>query len=48
MLYRHSLLWHYLWVGPQVLQLVLAALLWRRGFHKQFPFFFTYLVYGGE
>jgi hypothetical protein len=45
MLYPHSLLWHYLWVGPHVLQLVLAMLLWRRGFHKQFPFFFTYLVY---
>jgi hypothetical protein len=48
MLYPHSLLWHYLWVGPHVLQLVLAILLWRRGFHRQFPFFFTYLVYEGS
>jgi hypothetical protein len=47
MLHPHSLLWHYLWVGPHVLQLVLAILLWRRGFHKQFPFFFAYLIYEG-
>ena len=46
MLYPHSLLWHYLWVGPNVLPLVLAIILWRRGFHKQFGAFFTYLVYG--
>lgn len=46
MLYPHSLLWHYLWVGPHVLQAVLAVLLWRRGFHKQFPAFFAYLIYG--
>jgi hypothetical protein len=45
MLYPHSLLWHYLWVGPHVLQLMLAILLWRRGFQKQFPAFFTYIVY---
>lgn len=47
MLYPHSLLWHYLWVGPNVLQLVLAVILWRRGFHKQFPFFFAYLAFVG-
>jgi hypothetical protein len=47
MLRPHSLLWHYLWVGPHVLQLILAIILWRRGFHKQFPFFFTYLVFVG-
>jgi hypothetical protein len=46
MLYPHSLLWHYLWVGPHVLQLMLAILLWRRGFPKQFPAFFAYLVCG--
>lgn len=48
MLYPHSLLWHYLWVGPHVLQLALAVLLWRRGFQKQFPFFFAYLIYEGS
>jgi hypothetical protein len=44
MLQAHSLLWHYLWVGPHVLQLGLALLLWLRGLHRQFPFFFAYLI----
>jgi hypothetical protein len=46
MLQPHSLLWHYLWIGPHILQGVLAILLWRRGFYKQFPVFFSFLVYG--
>jgi hypothetical protein len=46
MLHPHSLLWHYLWVGPNVLRAVLAVLLWRRGLHKKFPAFFIYLIYG--
>jgi hypothetical protein len=46
MLQPHSLLWHYLWIGPHVLQAALAVLLWRRGLHRQFPVFFTYLIYG--
>ncbi len=41
----HSFLWHYLWLGPHVLQLGLALLLWRRGLHRQFPVFFSYLVF---
>ena len=45
MLQPHSLLWHYLWVGPHILQVALAIMLWRRGFHRQFPVFFTYLVF---
>jgi hypothetical protein len=45
MLQPHSFLWHYLWLGPQVLQAGLAVILWRRGFHKQFPIFFAYLVF---
>jgi hypothetical protein len=44
MLQAHSFLWHYLWVGPHVLQLGLAVLLWRRGLHRQFPYFFAYLI----
>jgi hypothetical protein len=44
MLQAHSFLWHYLWLGPHVLQLGLAALLWRRGLHRQFPVFFVYLI----
>jgi len=46
MLQPHSLLWHYLWIGPHVLQSVLAVLLWRRGFHRRFPVFFAFLVFG--
>jgi hypothetical protein len=46
MLQPHSLLWHYLWIGPHILQGVLALLLWRRGLHRQFPVFFAYLLYG--
>ncbi len=46
MLRPHSLLWHYLWLGPQVLQAALAVFLWRRGIHKLFPFFLAYLAFG--
>lgn len=46
MLQPHSLLWHYLWLGPQILQAALAFFLWRRGIHKIFPFFFVYLTFG--
>jgi len=45
MLQSHSLLWHYLWLAPHVLQVILAILLWRRGFHKLFPIFFSYLIF---
>jgi hypothetical protein len=47
MLQPHSFLWHYLWVGSDVLLLSLAALAWRRGLHRFFPAFFVYLVYEG-
>src|ERR1700722_1986630 len=43
MLQAHSLLWHYLWVAPNVLALLLAVGLVRRGLHKQYPFFVAYL-----
>jgi len=45
MLQPHSILWHYLWLGPHVLQAALAVLLFRRGFHKRFPFFLAYLTF---
>jgi hypothetical protein len=44
MLQAHSLLWHYLWVAPNVLLLVLAVLIWRRKVHKQFPVFLLFAV----
>jgi hypothetical protein len=45
MLHPHSLLWHYLWLGPQFLQVALAVILWRRKVSKQFPVFFAYLIF---
>lgn len=45
MLQPHSFLWHYLWVGPHILQVGLAVVLWRRGLHRQFPVFFAYLLF---
>jgi hypothetical protein len=45
MLQAHSLLWHYLWLAPHVLQIVLAFFLWQRGLHKRFPIFFAYLLF---
>jgi len=44
MLQPHSFLWHYLWLGPHVLQAGLAILIWRRGVGKLFPVFLFYLV----
>jgi hypothetical protein len=45
MLQPHSLLWHYLWVAPNVLLVVLALLMWRRKLHKEFPAFFCYAIF---
>jgi hypothetical protein len=45
MLEPHSFLWHYLWLAPHILQVVLAVLLWRRGLHRLFPIFFAYTVF---
>jgi hypothetical protein len=39
MLQAHSLLWHYLWVAPSLLLLVLSVVMWRRGLQKQYPVF---------
>lgn len=44
MLQAHSLLWYYLWIGPNALCLILAFLVWRRGLHRIYPFFFTFAV----
>jgi hypothetical protein len=45
MLQAHSFLWHYLWLGPHVLQLALGVLIWRKGLHKLFPIFFAYTIF---
>jgi hypothetical protein len=44
MLQAHSFLWHYLWVAPNLLLLVLAAFLWRRGTVRRFPAFFAFAI----
>ncbi|HKU24311.1 MAG TPA: hypothetical protein VJQ54_02505 [Candidatus Sulfotelmatobacter sp.] len=46
MLQAHSLLWHYLWVAPNVLLLGLGILLWKRKLHSQYPFFFAFSLIG--
>ena len=46
MLQAHSLLWHYLWIAPNALLLILAFLLWRRGLSRQLPAFFAFAVLG--
>lgn len=45
MLQAHSILWHYLWLGPHILQVILAVFLVRRGLHRVFPVFLTYLLF---
>jgi hypothetical protein len=44
MLQAHSLLWHYLWVGPNLFLLLLAFLIWRRNLHKEFPVFLFFAI----
>jgi hypothetical protein len=46
MLQAHSLLWHYLWVAPNILLLGLSALLWRRNLHRHFPAFVAFGILG--
>ena len=42
MLQKHSLLWHYLWVAPNVLLLVLGVVTWKRGMAKRMPAFLAF------
>lgn len=44
MLRAHSMLWHYLLLGPEVVQVCLAAFMLRRGLHRFYPAFFAYAV----
>ena len=45
MLQPHSILWHYLWVAPQILLAVLAFVMLKRGLHREFPAFFAYAIF---
>lgn len=40
----HSLLWHYLWVAPNLLLLILAFLMWKRRLIRQVPVFFAFAI----
>lgn len=44
MLQAHSILWHYLWVAPNVILLALALVMWRRRLVKAFPIFFCFAI----
>jgi hypothetical protein len=45
MLRVHSPLWHYLWLAPSILALMLVVCLWRRPVRKSHPFFVSYLLF---
>jgi hypothetical protein len=45
MLRAHSLLWHYLWLAPEVLQVGVAVILYRRRFYRALPVFLAYAIY---
>ncbi|HEY3974295.1 MAG TPA: hypothetical protein VGM18_14920 [Candidatus Sulfotelmatobacter sp.] len=44
MLQAHSILWHYLWVAPNILLLVLGFLSWQRRLYTDYPVFFAFAV----
>lgn len=46
MLQAHSLLWHYLWVAPNLLLLGLSVLIVRRGLTRQHSAFLAFAVLG--
>jgi len=44
MLQAHSILWHYLWIAPNVLLFVLGWLIWRRGVSGQVRSFLAFAL----
>src|ERR1700733_15807305 len=46
MLQAHSFLWHFLWVAPNVLLILLGCLMWRRKLQRQFPAFVAFAFLG--
>ena len=46
MLQAHSPLWNYLWVAPNLYLLVIAFVLWRRGFGRTHPSFLAFCCVG--
>jgi hypothetical protein len=44
-MYPHSFLWHYLWIAPHALQIIIAIVMLRRGLWREFPVFFAYTLF---
>jgi hypothetical protein len=44
-MYPHTFLWHYLWIAPYTLQIVISVVMIRRRLLHEFPVFFTYTVF---
>jgi hypothetical protein len=44
-MYAHSFLWHYLWIAPHALQIIIAIIMVRRGLWREFPVFFAYTLF---
>ena len=44
-MYPHSLLWHYLWIAPHVLQVAIVIIMIRRRLVREFPVFLTYTLF---
>lgn len=42
---HQHIVWLYLWVAPHLLLGVAAVLMFRKGLHKDFPIFFSYLLF---
>lgn len=41
----HSFLWHYLWIAPHALQVLIAIIMVRRRLWRDFPLFFAYTLF---
>jgi hypothetical protein len=44
-MYPHSLLWHYLWIAPHILQVIIAVVMIRRRLIREFPMFLAYTIF---
>jgi hypothetical protein len=44
-MHPHSFLWHYLWIAPHALQIMIAIVMVRRGMFCEYPVFFAYTVF---
>jgi len=44
-MYAHSFLWHYLWIAPHALQLIIAIVMIRRRLFNDFPLFLAYTIF---